>query len=160
MTRIYLSKYKPWGCKFVKHELLKQIYHENIYQVNFDSTKKDKEIVYRLAQYFRREFNYDFVQYSCNEDDLTHEAYIFKNYDDKAFGACCFRRREYTDTGKIWALQWIWLHPYFREKGELKKHWPFFKERYGDFHVEGPYSKAMRNALCKLDYKYKSDFKI
>ena len=36
--------------------------------VNINSPKYLKEIVYKLARYFRREFEYDFTQFDPNED--------------------------------------------------------------------------------------------
>ena len=64
-------------------------------------------------------------------------------------GACCFREREWIDA-KAWALQWVWLHPYARRQGVLASAWPHFRRRYGDFHVEGPLSPAMKGFLARM----------
>lgn len=149
ITKIILPKYRCWGEKFKNHKLVEQVNFEDAYMVKNDSPMKDKKCVYKLACYFRREFNYDNVQFSEKDDD-NYEAYLFQNHrsEDEVYGGCCFRNRNYKDAGKMWALQWIWFHPYFRDNGNLKKHWPFFKERYGNFNVEGPLSKTMYE-FCK-----------
>lgn len=146
-TKISLPKYKPWGAKFKNNKLIEQIRHDDAYLVTKYSPMKDKKIVYRFAQYFRREFRYDFVQF-CEKEDDEYEAYIFTEYDD-AIGACCFRKRENKEDS-WWALQWIWLHPYFRDRGVLSKHWKFFESRYEIFDVERPLSNAMKQVLLRL----------
>lgn len=148
-TKIILPKYKRWGAKWKNHELITQILFQDASLVKSDSPMKDKKCVYKMACFFRREFNYDMVQF-CEYDKDNYEAYLFQDYNnpDEVYGACCFRERNYKDSGKMWALQWIWFHPYFRSKGNLKRHWPFFLERYGNFHVEGPLSVNMFE-FCK-----------
>ena len=106
--------------------------------------------VERLAQYFRREFRYDFVQWSATNDEPSARAFVWvvDHWPHPVgFGACCFRWREWTDAPHGWALQWIWLHPYERGKGHLTRVWPYFRETFGDFHVERPLSSAMRAFL-------------
>jgi hypothetical protein len=57
-------------------------------------------------------------------------------------GACCFRVRE-----AGWALQWIWLHPYFRDHGYLTAAWDAFRALFGGLYVEPPLSSAMAGFL-------------
>lgn len=115
-----------------------------------------KRAVETLATYFRREFDYDFVQYSSDEDldDRETVAFIWTTGyegDLSVIGACCFRlRHEETTDFKCWALQWIWFHPYFRGKGILTRAWPLFCKAFGSFEVEHPISFAMK---CFLDGK-------
>lgn len=40
-------------------------------------------------------------------------------------------------------MQWVWIHPYYRREGLLSAAWPMFKERFGCFLVERPFSAAM-----------------
>jgi hypothetical protein len=46
-------------------------------RVDIWSSSKLKKFVYKFAFYFRREFNYDIIQYSEDEEDLTHRAFLF-----------------------------------------------------------------------------------
>lgn len=112
-----------------------------------------RRAVYRIACFFRREFQYDFVQYGRdgNESDPNAIAYIWssgvcdgRGWLDIVYGACCFRLRK-----NGWALQWAWLHPYKRNQGVLREAWPFFRARFGAFDVEWPISDAMLAFLRK-----------
>ena len=126
--------------------------------VNIQSSSKLKKFVYRIAVYFRREFGYDFVQYSENEDDLTHRAFLFlsragdKYYDkdiNRILGGGCFRRRQYKDCPDSYALQWLWIHPFMRRKGILTKALNEFMNKFEQFKVEAPLSFEMKSFLEK-----------
>jgi hypothetical protein len=70
------------------------------------SSPKLKKFVNRIAVYFRREFQCDFVQYSEDEQDLTHRAFLFlsragdKYYDKDIYrilgGGCLGRENTKT----------------------------------------------------------------
>lgn len=121
------------------------------------SPLKLRRAVWQLAHYFRREFRYDVVQYGFEgrETDTSARAYLWDLTDrgdevHHAVGACCFRWRQYSDAPPGWALQWIWLHPFERGRGHLKRAWPYFRARFGDFDVEPPVSLAMAGFLDHL----------
>lgn len=124
-------------------------------RVLWDSDKRLHLMVEKLAKYFRREFQYDSIQYSARESmekNGTQEAFLWTNDPGCrhfAIGACCFRWRVWTNAPPGWALQWIWLHPYERNRGRLTRAWPYFQDRFGDFHVEPPLSPAMRAFLAR-----------
>jgi hypothetical protein len=106
-----------------------------------------------FARYFKREFQYTFIQF-CASDEDNYTAYLFTNPDTEFprvwAGACCFRIRDYEDiklAGE--GLQWIWIHPYFRSKGMLTEVWPELRKNHGDFDVERPISPAMKAFLLK-----------
>jgi hypothetical protein len=112
----------------------------------------------RIAYYFRREFHYDFVQFSSHPGEIAEGGYVgflwrgnrhSRDMRSVLTGGCCFRWREYSDAPAGWALQWIWFHPYERRRGNLTQAWPYFQSRFGDFHVEGPFSPAMVAFLRK-----------
>lgn len=123
--------------------------------------------VERFALHFKRERHFSFAQFSAEEtsnkpDFVPWEAYLFhESADDdlrddnqrttrrRFFGACCFRLREGADAQK-WSLDWVWLHPYFRESGHLTAAWSDFCRRYGMFSIEEPTSCGMRIFLEKL----------
>lgn len=117
-----------------------------------------RRAVTELAHYFRREFQYDFVQYDVQVEPSAR-AFLWLTYrtveeSARVVGACCFRWRVYRDTKcpPRWAMQWIWLHPYHRRRGLLSAMWPYFKRRFGEFNVEGPLSEAMDGFLQKQGY--------
>lgn len=134
--------------------------------VNFRSAKNLRRAVYTLARNFRREFEYDFVQYGVDGDDRdeTCRAFLWAraetNTTGQAFGGCCFRRRDWEDAEPGYCLTWIWMHPYMRNKGFLTESWPYFKERFGDFTIEPPISHAMEGFLRKQGQKSKMGGRI
>lgn len=124
--------------------------------VNSKSSRIHRVAVWKIARFFRREFHYDFVQYGHNgdDDDKDHAAYlwvpsnsILRGWRSHCIGACCFRKRN----GGRMAMQWIWIHPFFRRTGLLRRAWPVFKERHGDFALEGPLSEAMKAFVASVN---------
>ena len=120
--------------------------------VNIDSPKSHRIAVRKLAQFFRREFHYDFVQYDEDDGDSACVAYlwaapdcILENWRIHCIGACCFRHRE-----KAYALQWVWMNPFFRCRGLLSEAWPRFEKAHGDFQIEPPLSYAMEGFLTAI----------
>lgn len=108
-----------------------------------DSPQWKHDLVYERAVRFRREFGYDFVQWSRTKRDDKAVAYVFAD-DTGAFGrgapvgACAFRLR-----GHVWTLDWVWVIPTARRKGVLRRRWPAFREKFGKFALEYPTSDAM-----------------
>ena len=126
-------------------------------EVTRHSPRPHKNAVYRLASYFRRELNYDFVQYHPNDTD-DYRAFIWDEHRYESLarphsvvGAACFRWREWTDAPHGYALQWVWIHPFFRRQGLLREAWPHFQEQFKDFVAEAPLSLAMKQFLKKVD---------
>lgn len=158
---------KPCRHGYSKHESESLPY--KLQSVNYKENISLRRAVYRFASYFRREFCFDFVQYSLtrekhNEDEVTL-AYLFSEleYTHKriSYGACCFRYRDKTFWKNIsphWGMQWIWIHPYMRGKGLLTEFWPYFEEKYGNFMLERPVSKAMESFLKTKTMKFKHDY--
>jgi hypothetical protein len=114
-----------------------------------DSPQWKHDLVYELARRFRREFRYDFVQWSRKDRDADAVAYLFADDTDTfgsgaPVGACAFRRR-----GGVWTLDWIWVIPAVRRKGILQRRWPSFRERFGEFALEYPLSDAMKRFATK-----------
>jgi hypothetical protein len=127
----------------------------NPIRVTIKSPKSYRQAVYRIADFFRREFQYDFVQYGVDgeENDPNHVAFLWVHREGEkvseefkvpCIGACCFRLRE-----SDYALQWAWIHPYRRRQGLLESALPELKEEFGEFYVEPPLSKAMKAFLKK-----------
>ena len=135
-----------------------------------------KDVLEVYANYFRREFDYDFSGFSAKEQSIKynymtekHErndyvGWLFTcpesiNKDSigmvRTIGGCLFRFREYTNVPHGWALCWIWLHPYHRRRGILNSNWDLFKKEFEDFYVEPPFSDAMKSFLNKVGYQHK-----
>jgi hypothetical protein len=131
-----------------RYEETHHINGETILEVNMFSAKWLHKYVYRIAGYFRTEFDYTIRQYDLWEDDENCIAYLFTNkrasYRYYVYGACCFRKRKYSNLPEaIWELDWIWLHPYERDKGILSHCLPFFNKKFGYWYPSEPHSKAM-----------------
>lgn len=92
-TTIILPRLKLNNLDFVFQDLCK---------VTNSNPFAYKNAVLKIATYFRREFNYDFIQFHSSDDEV-YEAYLFSNYDREfdyknlTYGACCFRWREWTN---------------------------------------------------------------
>lgn len=92
----------------------------------WDSAKKKGDI-YAFVDRHRSPDCYDIIYGGCH--------FVFGNWDDE-------KKSRYS-------LRWIWLHPSYRRKGILSKHWNFLKEKYDDFHMQPPVSDAMKSFLLK-----------
>lgn len=75
-------------------------------------------------------------------DDLRHESRQWM------IGAVCF-----SDDKNLPLLKFCWLHPFWRNQGLLKRAWPRFVERFGEFQIEPPISGAMSGFLESLHKK-------
>ncbi len=130
----------------------------NAYRVNANHPLEIRKAVHQYAVYFRREFLYDFVQYSINDgaedDDFSHP-YIWLRpiHPDYmvVIGACRFRRPREDEND--WIFDWAWFHPYYRNHGLLSSCWSGFEQKYGkNFIVEPPLSPQMKSFLKNRNY--------
>lgn len=103
--------------------------------------------VHQRALQFKREFQYDFLQWegSPRKKNLCPEShgYLFADHSDTcglgaAVGACAF-----WNDGDMWRMRWIWVCPSMRRSGVFAKRWAEFLQRYGDFEIDTPLSDAM-----------------
>lgn len=133
-------------------------------RVTNSSPKQHRNAVYKIARYFREELRYDFVQYSTGEKETESSLVAFlwlvpkarhlsNDFRVPAIGATCFRWREWQDHPAGWAMDWIWLHPYFRRQGLLSASWLKFKDEFGDFICEHPISESMKSFLLKVGHR-------
>ncbi len=132
-------------------------------RVTNKSPKQHRRAVYKMAQYFRRELRYDFVQYSPEEKEAesTLVAFLwlvprFRHFTDEfsvpVIGATCFRWCEWQDYPAGWAMDWVWFHPYFRRQGLLSASWLKFRDEFSDFLCVQPISPPMKQFLEKMGY--------
>jgi hypothetical protein len=130
----------------------------DIFPVSPRSPIKVREATELIACYFRREKEYDFIQYSAREKpDSKDRIFIFTRptIEEKnlVLGAIVFRWITYNNfLPSQWSLNWVWLHPFLRNKGILTDFWPFFVELYGDFNIESPISKSLWHLLKKVNH--------
>lgn len=113
--------------------------------VTWDNVQTHHKLVELFGRYFNRETQWGLLYTADEFKSLTdREAWLFINESYEPCGACCFRKRTYQSGGQRWHLHWIWLHPYARNKGLFKRALPAFNARYGEWVVEGPYSRTMQ----------------
>ncbi|WP_421445827.1 GNAT family N-acetyltransferase [Agrobacterium tumefaciens] len=115
--------------------------------VDADSPKWKRQEVYERSRLFRREFGYDFVQWSV-EHDPDAIGFLFADEEGRIVGACSFRTQPEWN-GRRWRLYWIWLCPSARRSGRLGHQWERFTQRFGIFDIEPPVSEAMKAFLIK-----------
>lgn len=115
--------------------------------VGADAPGWKRKEVYERARLFRREFGYDFLQWSI-EDDPDAIGFLFSDGIGRIIGACAFRP-QLGNADRPWRLDWIWLCPDARRSGSLRREWQRFRQRFGDFDVEPPLSEAMKAFLIK-----------
>jgi len=141
-------------------------YHSYNNTISIDKNSENhlcKE-VYKFAKYFKEELNYDRVPFSpsCMLQDeykallFTERAYDLFKKDPmpyRLYGVCLFTKIKFTDA-EYWVLEWIWLHPFFRNRGNLKKNWKKLEEDFGNFLIREPISNDMDNFLKNTNSKY------
>ena len=137
----------------------------SIIEVDKQSEKELFEEVYKLAKYFKDELHYDFVPF-CPYGDLredykallfTEQApdkYIKEPMPYRIYGACLFTLQKFAQDDDYWELKWIWVHPFFRNRGNLKARWNYLEEKFGKFLIGTPISNDMRIFLKNIDSKY------
>ncbi len=139
--------------------------YNNIIQIDKHSDIDLHEEVYKIAEYFKEELNYDRVPFSPNGQ--LSEKYIVLLFTEEAldkyktepmpyriYGACFFNRMIFTKDDDYWALEWIWFHPFFRNRGNLKKNWNELEETFDNFIIKKPISSDMKTFLENINSKY------
>ncbi|UNK05138.1 hypothetical protein MN210_14265 [Psychrobacter raelei] len=130
--------------------------NSKLFEISSESDVELRDILESFARYFKEEMHYDNVQYYSNSHKSNLVGYLFRNSaldvvteehtssPTRWFGGCLF---EYENDE--WTLCWVWLHPFFRNRGELSTAWKEFKDKYGDFKVQKPLSAQMEKFLSK-----------
>jgi hypothetical protein len=109
----------------------------------------------KIENYFNKEFDYGCIpNKNCTPLLFTQEAidvYKEKPMPYRIYGACAFEKITTKEDGDLWRLGWIWLHPFFRNRGYIKKHWPVLEKRFGNFLIKEPVSNSMLSFLKRVD---------
>lgn len=113
-----------------------------------------KKTLEEFARYFKREGYSDFVHYDPaeKEDASTMRAFLFTGENasySTPIGGCCFRLRKYKGLPPFWTMHWVWIHPYFRNKGVLTKRKKYFDKMFEYWHPEPPLSKSIEAFIKK-----------
>ena len=58
----------------------------------------------------------------------------------------------FSKDGENVTLQYCWLHPFSRGRGHLKRSWPLFVSRFGQFRVSKPRTQAMQGFLQSVQH--------
>lgn len=122
--------------------------------VPYKAPKTVRDVVQRYATYFRREFRYDFVQYNATEQYVLKQTRPFLIEDNvyssgRYIGAGRFEWMNWKDAPHGWCLMWIWIHPYYRNRGVLSGLWPTFEAWCPNFYIDTPISPPMDGFLKK-----------
>lgn len=128
-------------------------------QVTTKSDIKLRKHFQKLSDYFVDEFNYNRKPQYASTTSNSFRGYLLTEYDYDAknsntyriYGACCFDEIQFGELQSIWRLEWIWLHPFFRHRGNLKKHWEFLEIECGDFLIKRPLSNDMKSFIEKTE---------
>ncbi|WP_370304580.1 hypothetical protein [Pseudooceanicola sp.] len=101
------------------------------------------------ARAFKREFRYDFLQWS-DDAHANSGAVAFAFLDDKfrMIGGCAFRLADGRNFRN--KLDWIWFCPSARRQGHLRRAWPRLVDRMGEFDLEPPVSEAMQAFVAAM----------
>lgn len=124
------------------------------------------EEVYKIAKYFKQELDYDTVPYSSlgilpNKNEailftcLAYDCIVEQRTPRRIYGACCFSKLNFTTFKSCWELEWIWIHPFFRNRGNLKNNWVHLENKFGNFNIKSPVSNDMNAFLNKIDSQHR-----
>ncbi|WP_166109307.1 hypothetical protein [Pseudoalteromonas sp. Z9A5] len=130
--------------------------YKDLVYVKPDSQENQKDALEQMATYFKREFKFDTLQYCKEEHQEKCTGVIFTeramdlvetetHYPHKIIGGACFWEQESGD----YTLDWIWIHPFARNRKKLKEYWPILKEEFGEFTLSPPISAQMSAFLEK-----------
>ncbi len=136
-------------------------YEDAVYLVP-TAPRNQREALEVIAEYFKRELRYDYLQYVASEHtsdcvgvlvleraaDLVADEDHYPNY---VIGGACFRVK---DTGEN-VMDWIWLHPFARNRGKLGELWPSFTQKFGNFELTPPLSAHMKYFLERHNNSFK-----
>lgn len=116
-----------------------------------------KDHLSNIAKYFKKEMRFDRLQYDKNmytKSDCVGFLFISRAVDiveivehhpRRVIGGGCFRILNEDE----YELDWIWLHPFARNRGELRKRWSPLQGKFGQFAVAKPLSAHMASFILK-----------
>lgn len=129
--------------------------YKSILYLESSDARACRESLECMATYFRREFKYDYLQYKSTEhhEGFTGVLFLEKAMDlvqdidhhpNRVIGGAGFWKKP-----NGYVLDWVWFHPFARNRGNLRKHWPELTNKFGKFEVTPPISAQMGRFLEK-----------
>lgn len=124
--------------------------------VDKHSETSHKESLALLARYFKKEMRFDWLQFDqdmFHRNDFTGFLLLKRamdlvqhedHYPSRVIGGGIFVQFD-----SCFRLDWVWIHPFSRNRGILKQNWKGFQERFGQFEVAEPLSVQMSAFLGK-----------
>ncbi|WP_327074510.1 hypothetical protein OG196_32275 [Kitasatospora purpeofusca] len=100
-----------------------------------------REAVDVIGQQFQRETTSDIAPFSAERGEAEGVLFVSRRFHATfpiAAGAAGFAIED-----GVWWMDWIRIHPYERGRGLMDAIWIDLENRYGQFHIDGPYSRAM-----------------
>ena len=124
--------------------------------IDRNSEISQKNFLATIARYFKREMRFDNLQYDqsmYHNEDLTGFLFLQRAMDlvknENHFPSRVVGGGVFVKQGDSYELDWVWLHPFFRNRKILRGHWKQFKQRFGQFSVDSPLSAHMSNFVGK-----------
>jgi len=120
------------------------------YRVDESSPKWAHKEVYERAVMFKREMEFDFIQWESPpargrvKEQAVGYLLCPPGASSTIAGACAFRDRD-----GVWTMDWAWLAPKFRRLGLMRDSWSRLVEAFGDFPLETPLSDSMQAFVTK-----------
>ena len=137
-------------------EILEIAGYPSIVYIESNSDRSRKNQLATLAKYFKREMRIDNLQYDQSmyrNDDLVGFLFLHRAMDlvksedhfpSRVIGGGVFVHRH-----NSFELDWVWLHPFSRNRRILRENWKAFQTRFGQFSVASPLSAHMSDFIKK-----------
>ena len=117
---------------------------------DWKSDESLKDLLATFARYFKAEMGFDSLQFDeTMYDDKDFNGFLFlqramdlveseDHYPSRVVGGGVFVQHR-----DSYELDWVWHHPFSRNRRVLKDNWKVFKKRFGLFSVGPPLSVHM-----------------
>ena len=124
--------------------------------IDKDSDKSLKAMLAIIAKYFKTEMRFDSLQFDQSmyrNEDFVGVLFLHRamdlvksegHYPSRVVGGGIFVKRS-----DSYELDWIWLHPFSRNRKTLRNNWNTFRQRFGQFSVATPLSAHMADFIKK-----------
>lgn len=132
----------PFDCYTI--QVAKQDHYQDCIQLVNRRAPRLWRIVDQFAMYLKREQHYDFPLFDVDGDGRNVAAYLF-GHGGMWIGACALSETRPSPLDRDvppWILDWVWLHPYQRGRGLLRRAWQQLEAEHGQFLIRAPLSRA------------------
>lgn len=124
--------------------------------VDRTSIEEWKEHLAMIACFFKKEMNFDCLQFDesmYGNDDFVGVLFLERAMDlvlhEDHFPARVVGGAVFVAHSITYELDWIWLHPFARNRKLLKNNWRALTHRFGQFSVAKPVSLQMSAFIQK-----------